>query len=68
MGLIFALSGLVLKPGEKVVLPSFTFVATARRADRACQRHDSNKAEFVQPDARLRHGQALKPADAPPPP
>jgi dTDP-4-amino-4,6-dideoxygalactose transaminase len=29
-GLIFALAALELKPGEKVILPSFTFVATAQ--------------------------------------
>jgi|SRR5579871_1175114 len=29
-GLIFALAGLGVKPGEKVILPSFTFVATAQ--------------------------------------
>jgi dTDP-4-amino-4,6-dideoxygalactose transaminase len=29
-GLIFALAGLELKPGERVILPSFTFVATAQ--------------------------------------
>src|ERR1041384_3560152 len=30
VGLIFALSALELKPGEKVILPSFTFVASAQ--------------------------------------
>ena len=30
VGLIFSLSALDLKPGEKVILPSFTFVATAQ--------------------------------------
>jgi dTDP-4-amino-4,6-dideoxygalactose transaminase len=30
MGLIFALQALGLRPGEKVVLPSFTFMATAQ--------------------------------------
>jgi dTDP-4-amino-4,6-dideoxygalactose transaminase len=30
VGLIFALGALDLKPGEKVILPSFTFVATAQ--------------------------------------
>jgi dTDP-4-amino-4,6-dideoxygalactose transaminase len=32
MGLIFTLQGLGLKPGEKVIMPSFTFVATAQAA------------------------------------
>jgi dTDP-4-amino-4,6-dideoxygalactose transaminase len=30
VGLMFALAALELKPGEKVILPSFTFVATAQ--------------------------------------
>ncbi len=32
MGLIFTLSGLGIAPGSKVILPSFTFVATAQAA------------------------------------
>ena len=30
MGLIFTLSALGLEPGQKVILPSFTFMATAQ--------------------------------------
>lgn len=32
MGLVFSLQGLGLKPGQKVIMPSFTFVATAQAA------------------------------------
>jgi len=32
LGSFFALGALALKPGEKVILPSFTFVATAQRS------------------------------------
>src|SRR5579863_7113625 len=32
MGLVFTLQALGLKPGQKVIMPSFTFVATAQAA------------------------------------